>query len=302
MGDLYMKTVIITGANSGLGFETAECFAMGGWHIIMACRNPDKADAARKELISESGNKEIEVLTLDLSSLQSVRDFVSEIRKRGLSIDALDCNAGIGSQTSSGTMDGFDNVFQSNYLGHFLLTMLLLPLMKNDARIMNVSSEVHNPPAQWPQLTWPGIKVLMYPNEIGRQRYALSKLCNILFTYELDRKLKKAGSKVAVNAINPGLMLTTNLGGPRRMTTEQIKAREAEMSYWVGDVRKSAETVYTVLSDAAYADVSAKYFDRGTVTIPSSELSYNERLAAELWDKSVQVTGLNKENTLFIIS
>ena len=143
---------------------------------------------------------------------------------------------------------------------------------------------------------------MLDPNEIGRQRYALSKLCNILFTYELDRKLKKAGSKVAVNAINPGLMLTTNLGRPRRTTTEQIKAREAEMSYWVGDVRKSAETVYTVLSDAAYADVSAKYFDRGTVTIPSSELSYNERLAAELWDKSVQVTGLDKENTLFIIS
>ena len=297
-----MKTVIITGANSGLGFETAKCFAMDGWHIIMACRNPDKANAARKELISESGNREIEVLTLDLSSLQSVRDFVSEIRKRGLSIDALDCNAGIGSGESTKTIDGFDNVFQSNYLGHFLLTMLLLPSMKSDARIMNVSSEVHNPPADWPKIIWPGIDVLMYPNEIGRQRYALSKLCNILFTYELDRRLKKTGSKVTVNAINPGMMLTTNLGGPRRMTAEQIKAREAEMSYWVGDVRKSAETVYMVLSDASYADVSAKYFDRGTATIPSSELSYNERLAAELWDKSVQVTGLNKENTLFIIS
>ena len=297
MGDLYMKTVIITGANSGLGFETAKCFAMGGWHIIMACRNPDKANAARKILISESGNQEIEILTLDLSSLQSVRDFVSDIRQRGSCIDALDCNAGIGSGTGTKTIDGFDNVFQSNYLGHFLLTMLLLPSMKNDARIMNVSSEVHNPPADWPGIIWPGIDVLMYPNEIGRQRYALSKLCNILFTYELDRKLKKAGSRVTVNAINPGLMLTTNLGGPRRMTTEQIKAREAEMSYWVGDVRKSAETVYTVLSDAAYADVSAKYFDRGTVTIPSSELSYNEQLAAELWDKSVQVTGLNKEGT-----
>ena len=143
---------------------------------------------------------------------------------------------------------------------------------------------------------------MLDPNEIGRQRYALSKLCNILFTYELDRKLKKAGSKVAVNAINPGLMLTTNLGGPRRMTAEQIKAREAEMSYWVGDVRKSAETVYTVLSDASYADVSAKYFDRGTATIPSSELSYNEQIAGELWDKSVYlVTQIYNEDTLFII-
>ena len=282
-----MNTVIITGANSGLGYETAKLFAKNGWQVIMACRNPYKADAARKELISESGNKEIEVLTLDLSSLQSVRDFVSVIRERELSINALDCNAGIGSQTSSETIDRFDNVFQSNYLGHFLLTILLLPLMKNDARIMNVSSEVHNPPAQWPQLTWPGIDVLMYPNEIGRQRYALSKLCNILFTYELDRRFKKTGSKITVNAINPGLMLTTNLGGPNRMSAEQIKAREAEMSYWVGDINKSAEAIYVVLSDASYADVSAKYFDRGTVPIPSSQLSYNEQIAGELWNKSI---------------
>ena len=282
-----MKTVIITGANSGLGFETAKCFAMGGWHIIMACRNPEKANAAREKLISKSGNREIEVLNLDLSSLQSVQDFVSEIRQRGSSIEALDCNAGIASSTSSKTIDGFDNVFQSNYLGHFLLTMMLLPSMKKDARIMSVSSEVHNPPADWPEIIWLGTDVLMFPNEIGRQRYALSKLCNILFTYELDRKLKRTGSAITVNAINPGLMLTTNLGGPNRMSAEQIKAREAEMSYWVGDIKKSAEAIYVVLSDASYADVSAKYFDRGTTAVPSSQLSYNEQIAAELWNKSI---------------
>ena len=85
----------------------------------------------------------------------------------------------------------------------------------------------------------------------------------------------------------PGLMLTTNLGGPNRMSADQIKAREAEMAYWVGDINKSARAIYDILSNESYADVSAKYFDRGTVTIQSSQLSYNEQIAGELWEKSI---------------
>lgn len=236
----------------------------------MACRNTKKAEAARNEIVSDTGCAHIETMRLDLSSLRSVRDFAEEIRECGMSVSALDCNAGIGSQKCSETIDGFDNVFASNYLGHFLLTRLLLPHMEHNARIMNVSSEVHNPPPEWPPLAWPGVDALMYPNDIGRQRYALSKLCNLLFTYELDRRLKRIRSAITVNAINPGLMLTTNLGGPNRLSAEQIKAREAEMSYWVGDINRSAEAIYEVLSDGSYASVSAKYFDRGTVAIPSS--------------------------------
>ena len=271
-----MKTVIITGANSGLGLETAKYFAKDDWHIIMACRNKEKAEASRQEILRENNECTAEVIALDLSSLSSVREFATEIERRGLTIDALDCNAGIGSQSNTATEDGFDIVFESNYLGHFLLTHLLLPRMEKNARIMNISSEVHNPPADWPELVWPGIETLMYPNEIGRQRYALSKLCNIFFTYELNRRLRQEGSDITVNAFNPGMLLSTNLGGPRRLTAEQIKEREKEMSYWTGDIHKSANGVVTVLSDAAYADVSGKYFDRGTTIIPSSKLSYDE--------------------------
>lgn len=290
-----MKTVVITGANSGLGLETAKNFAKDGWHIIMACRNKEKAEASRQEILCENNDCTVEVMTLDLSSLRSVRGFAAEIEGRGLKIDALDCNAGIGGQLNTATEDGFDIVFESNYLGHFLLTLLLLPRMEKGARIMNVSSEVHNPPADWPALIWPGVETLMYPNEIGRQRYALSKLCNVFFTYELDRRLCHAGSDITVNAFNPGMLLSTNLGGPRRLTAEQIKEREKEMSYWTGDIHKSANGVFTVLSDAAYADVSGKYFDRGTTIIPSSKLSYDEKISGELWDRSIEVTGLEKD-------
>ena len=232
MDNTAMKTVIITGANSGLGFETAKNFAKDGWHIIMACRNKEKAEASRNEILRENSDCTVEVMTLDLSSLSSVREFAAEIEGRGLKIDALDCNAGIGSQLNTATEDGFDIVF---------------------------------------------------------------KLCNVFFTYELKRRLRQAGSEITVNAFNPGMLLSTNLGGPRRLTAEQIKEREKEMSYWTGDIHKSASGVFTVLSDAAYADVSGKYFDRGTTIIPSSKLSYDEKIAAELWDRSIEVTGLKKD-------
>ena len=147
MGDL--KTVIITGANSGLGFETAKKIAKNmNYSLILACRTIEHGEKAREEIIKETGNKNIKVLKIDTSVLSSVRNFAEEFQKLNIKLDRLICNAGISSMHKGITEEGFELVFATNYLGHFLLTNLLLPYMNEDARIINVTSDMHNPPGR----------------------------------------------------------------------------------------------------------------------------------------------------------
>ena len=139
-----MKTYIITGANSGLGFETAKRIAKKGYRVILACRNMEKGSAGADAIKSETGNGNIESRQLDLASLVSVRNFAEGLKD--IAIYALDNNAGISGMKTGTTEDGYDIVFQSNHLGHFLLTNLLLPQIEDDGRILNISSDMHNPP------------------------------------------------------------------------------------------------------------------------------------------------------------
>ena len=145
-----MKTYIITGANSGLGFETAKRIAKKGYRVILACRNMEKGSEAADAIKSETGNENIESRQLDLASLVSVRNFAEGLKDTA--IYALDNNAGISGMKTGTTEDGYDIVFQSNHLGHFLLTNLLLPQIEDDGRILNISSDMHNPP--YGELVW----------------------------------------------------------------------------------------------------------------------------------------------------
>lgn len=137
-----MKTIIITGANSGLGFETARKIARNpDYKVILACRNEEKSSAARERIVKETGNENIVPLRLDISSLSSVRSFAQQIITAGGKVDALVNNAGISSMNHTGTtIDGIEVVFATNYLGHFLLTQLLLSHMADKGRIVNISS------------------------------------------------------------------------------------------------------------------------------------------------------------------
>ena len=211
MDKTTLKTVIITGANSGLGFETARKIASDtNFRLILACRNREKAKDAAKQIITETGNQSIICMQLDTASLKSVRQFEKDYIQAGYgAIYALLCNAGISGTHTGLTEDGFDVVFQTNHLGHFLLTRLMLPYMAEEGKIFITSSDMHDAPSG--NMVWKGTEALAHPNEkLAKDniRYSYSKLCNLYFTYELTRRLCDSGKKLYVNAFNPGLMKT----------------------------------------------------------------------------------------------
>ena len=290
-----MKTIIITGGNSGLGFETAKRIAMtgGNYSLILACRDSEKGNSASERLISETHCSNIRAMKLDLASLESVRDFAAKI---DAPVYALDNNAGI-SGSAAGltqtTIDGLDVIFQSNHLGHFLLTNLLLPKMTDDARILNISSDMHNPP--YGSLTWNGTEAIARNTEhLKNTRYFYSKLCNLYFTYELDRRLHAKNSHITCNALNPGFMPATNLQAGGALTQEQIDHVRRTMPERCGDLGTSASAAAELLTSEEFAGISGKYYSMSTTPKESSELSYNVENARELWEMSEKLCGLSQ--------
>jgi len=297
-----MKTIIITGANSGLGYECAKNILLAGaeYYVVMACRNPKKAEEAKMTLIDETKNKNISVLELELSSFLSIKSFITKLKNAQLPpIFGLVCNAGISGNHRGVTAEGYELIFGTNHLGHFLLTNLLLPSIEDGGRIAIVSSDMHNPPGG---LIYPGAKTLASPdnqianpnNQIG-SIYPQSKLCNIYFTYELSKRLSQMDRHITVNAFNPGLLIETNfIGGSKERFTEDFLARFADR---IGSLPVSSKALADMITEPYYGKVSGKYNDRGN-EVPSSKLSYNIENAVELWETSVSLTGLQSEDTL----
>ena len=184
------------------------------------------------------------------------------------------------------SVDGIEIVCAINYLGHFLLTNLLLPYMEDNAKIFNVTSDMHNPPGG---IEWRDPELLFHPLENDRRKYSYSKLCNIYFTYELDEILRNDNSNILVNAFNPGMMNTNFSGGHNsKARTAMVKLTMPER---LGDLDKSSTALSELVVNDEYTD-SGKYYDRSTKYINSSELSYNVENRKDLWNKSLLITGL----------
>lgn len=288
-----MRTIIITGANSGLGFETAKKIAKNkDYEVILACRNIDKANKAKEEIIDATNNTNVIAMKIDTSSLESVKNFVKDLKKMNKKIYGLINNAGISPMGHDGlSKEGIEIVCATNYLGHFLLTHLLLPYLEENAKIFNVTSDMHNPPGE---LKWVDPELLFYPLENDRKKYSYSKLCNIYFTYELDEKLRQDNSKIIVNAFNPGMMNTNFSGGHNSpLRTAMVKITMPER---LGNLNKSSSALAELMVNDKYKD-TGKYYDRSTNYINSSELSYNVENRKDLWEKSLAIiSSFIKEN------
>ncbi len=285
-----LKTVIITGASNGLGFETVKKLAknLKDYRIILACRNLAKANARKEEIEKETQNKNLIVMEIDTSSLESVKNFVTNYKNSSYGkIYSLVCNAAIGGNNTYGlTKDGYEILFETNHLGHFLLVNSLLPLMEENGRILIVSSDMHDPPKQmFPKFEWIGAEKLAKPDEeLGKSniRYPYSKLCNLYFTYELIRRV--GDKKLFINAFTPGFIPETGLSGGK-IPPQSIKFVKDNFPERVGDLDKSSQALCDLITMKDF-NINGGFFDRSTNTIKTSELSYNEKNAKELWDLS----------------
>jgi NAD(P)-dependent dehydrogenase (short-subunit alcohol dehydrogenase family) len=198
------RIAIVTGANTGLGYETALALAKKQAHVVMACRNLDKATAAKERIIKIVPKARLEIIQLDLNSLDSVRVFAKDYASQYNSLDILINNAGLMIPPFKKTKDGFESQFGVNYLGHFLLTGLLLPLLEKtaDSRVISLASIAHRKA----KINFDNLNSEKKYSRIDA--YGQSKLACLMFAYEMDRRLKKEGSKVLSIAAHPGVSNT----------------------------------------------------------------------------------------------
>jgi NAD(P)-dependent dehydrogenase (short-subunit alcohol dehydrogenase family) len=319
---MFDKTIIITGGNSGLGYECAKQIAAfrQGWRIVIAGRSKQKISEAAKKLNDIVPDSQVAALPLDLASLKSVRSFVAGFSAQGLPpLRALVCNAGI--QVVSGTTfteDGFETTFGVNHLGHFLLVNLLIKNLVAPARIVVVSSDTHDPAQKtgMPEPFYDNAASLALPERniaddsaMGRRRYTTSKLCNIYFTYELSRRLEKQGlstneKPMTVNAFNPGLMPGTGLAKDynpiQRFAWNYILPVIRPLSkpfLSMNSVHESGQALARLVLDPSLERVSGKYYS-GLKEASSSKESYDTKKACELWESSVNMVKLAQEETL----
>ncbi|CAF4852655.1 unnamed protein product [Rotaria sp. Silwood1] len=287
------KIVVITGSNTGIGKSTAIELAKRGAHIILACRNRQRAEQAKQEIQIKSNNNQIDIEIIDTSSLQSVRECANRLRKRLSRIDVLINNAGVLTRSKEKSIDGYEIHFATNYLGHFLLTNLLLDLLKKapSARIINVAALAHT--FLNCQIHWDDIN-LEKKTYLTFYAYAHSKLANIMFTNELAKRLK--GTNITTNSLHPGVVhteLIRYLGG-RYENILRILAPfiKAILWFFLKNPEEGAQTTIYLASDIHLNNVTGKYFS-DCIEVQPSKTALNEEDNRHLWLLSEQMTKLN---------
>lgn len=286
--DMTGKTVIVTGANSGLGLETTRALAGKGAAVVMACRNTSKGAAAAQAIRADHPNAQLDVRALDLADLASVRQFAQAFKDHYDALHVLDNNAGVMALPDHRTTaDGFEMQFGTNHLGHFALTGLLLDVLQSTpgARVVSVSSFAH----RMGRVRFDNLNAEKSYSRWGA--YGLSKLANLLFTYELQRRLTASGSHVIAVAAHPG------------WTHTNLQAHSGFFSFLNPVFGQSpAMGALPALSAATASDVRGGDFIgpggwfelRGyPKKTRSNAASRNEATAKRLWDVSEQLTGVH---------
>jgi NAD(P)-dependent dehydrogenase (short-subunit alcohol dehydrogenase family) len=275
-------TSIVTGANAGIGLETARGLARAGHHVVLLCRNPTKAAAAKADIDASVPGASTEIVLADLSSQASIRAAAAEIEGKLDRLDVLVNNAGITERKQHKTPEGIDVMLATNHLGPFLLTNLLRPLLERSApaRVVTVASDAHKSGKL--DLTDLEAERRGY-GFIGFPRYGETKLMNILFTRELARRL--AGTGVTANSVHPG-WVGTSLGNPPKVLVRLT-------ALFAKSPEQGAATSLAAALDPAYADVTGTYFVRSKPADDKlTEQARDDELAARLWDASAELVGL----------
>lgn len=293
------ETVIVTGANAGLGLACVEALLARnpGQQVVLAVRDVQRGREAAAGLPDPD---RCSVIELDLASLSSVSGFPARYAAAELPpLRALICNAGL-QMTSAAhrSEDGFELTFAVNHLGHFALTQALLENLQAPARIAIVSSDTHDPSRRtgMPVPRYTAAAELAHvpaepasaPSVAGRRCYTTSKLCNVLFAYELDRRLGEGSRGITVNAFNPGLMpgsgLARDYSALQRFAWRFVMPAMRVLPQ-VRSLARSGRDLAMLAGDPAYESVTGRYFD-GLKPIRSSVDSYDREKARDLWETS----------------
>jgi NAD(P)-dependent dehydrogenase (short-subunit alcohol dehydrogenase family) len=284
------RIAVVTGANIGLGFETALALAGKGCAVVLACRSPAKAEAAKAAILAQHPRASVECMTLDLGSLKSVRAFATSYKKRHATLDLLINNAGIMMPPYSLSEDGFESQLAANYLGHFALTGLLLPLLTKtpNSRIVSLSSLAH----QWSGIRFTDLNATRWYDK--RLAYGQSKLACLMFAYELQRRLARAGHTTLSVAAHPGVSSTNLFQHLPKVV--QLFAPLTEVIFQSAQ-GGAQPTLYAALGDdiqgGDYCGPQSLGEMRGDPgKVGSSRRSRDVAAAARLWAVSEDLTGV----------
>jgi NAD(P)-dependent dehydrogenase (short-subunit alcohol dehydrogenase family) len=280
--DMTGKVCVVTGANSGIGKETARALARAGAHVVIVSRNQNKGMAALDEIRRDTGSTEVDLLIADMSSFASVRELAAEILREYSRLDVLVNNAGAALPKRTLSADGVEMTLAGNHLGPLLLTLLLTDMLKASApsRVVNVSSEAQR-----------GVRLDMSDPQFERRKYRAiaaygqSKLMMNICTFELSRKLE--GSGVTVNCLHPGVV-ATNIAGGSAIT----KIMWVVFSPFMLNSKDGAAVSIYLATAPEVANVTGKYFVK-CKPAQSNPLSYDPKVAREVWEWSLKMIGEN---------
>ena len=271
-----MKLAIITGAGTGMGFEEAKAVAGKGFHTIMACHSPEAAEERRQAIVKATGNEHVEVVGINLADLSSVRRFADQIKARFQHLDLLMNNAGTLETGLHITQDNMERTVQVNYVGPYLLTRLLLPLMGEGSRIVNMVSLTYR------------VGNLDFPDFFQRGRkgsfwripiYSNSKLALTLFTFDLAERLKDKG--ITVNAADPGIVSTDII----RMHNFIDPLTDIFFRPFIRTPRQGADTAIRLLLDEDKATQTGTFNRSGRIVDVGDKFAHHKQMH-ELWEKT----------------
>ena len=272
------KLILITGATSGIGQAAAQALAAQGHEILIVGRNPAKTEGVAKQIREQTSNQAVHFLLADFSDLEQIRHLAEQVKTQFPKLDVLVNNAGAYFNRRQRMSGGVEKTFFVNHLAPFLLTNLLLDHLQSPARIINVASDAH----QYGQLDLNDLN--FEKSYFGFAAYARSKLANILFTYELARRL--AGSGVTVNALHPGGVATNIFSTDFSIFGPLIKGIG---SLFTLTPEQGADNTIYLASSPDVEGVTDKYFVK-RAAVPSSPPSYDKDLAKRLWEVSEKLT------------
>lgn len=292
--DLTDRTFVVTGANSGIGYEAARALLRKGGTVVLACRNLEKAEVALSKIRETQPKAKAQIIRLDLSSLKSVKEFADEFKEQHESLDVLINNAGVMALPRTETADGFEMQIGTNHLGHFALTGHLLErlLKGKHARVVTVSSQAHR------------VGRINFNDLMGKRRYnkvnayGQAKLANLLFTHELQRRLENVGADVIATACHPGYAATNLQGVGARMEGNKLLERITQIGNSI--IAQSAEdgALPTLYAATASGVRGGDYFGPAgafEMTGPPKRIRPSRRArdadtAARLWGVSEDLT------------